>query len=327
MDAEIIGNNINIVEYIGQFIQLEQRGDEWWGLSCFTNEKTPSFSIRPATGDWYDYSSGKYGGIIQFVMYYYHCSYEDAVAKLCEYAGIDKGSFDKFQRPSAVSVCMRYAKSTRPTKEVHSTVLKDDVMQKYEVNPSKLQCWLDEGISPDVMNDYQVRYDSFANRIVYPIRAPNGQIVNIGGRTLDSEWKEKGLRKYNYYYKWGRLTTIFGLAENRKEIDMRHEIILFEGCKSVLKAVSWGFPNCGAILTSHLNQEQELLLVRLKYNVVFALDKDVNVYQDKRIQSLKSYVNVFTIKDRHGLLEPKDSPVDKGPEVFQQLYDERIRIR
>ena len=91
-------------------------------------------------------------------------------------------------------------------------------------------------------------YDSFSDRLVYPIRNPDGKIVNIGGRTLDPHWKEKGLRKYTYFMSWGELKTIYGLAENRDAILQKGEIILFEGCKSVLLADTYGIHNTGAIL-------------------------------------------------------------------------------
>ena len=60
--------------------------------------------------------------------------------------------------------------------------------------------------------------DIFSDRIVYPIRNPDGTIVNIGGRTLDPDWKEKKLRKYCYFHSWGTMQTIYGYAENLKDI-------------------------------------------------------------------------------------------------------------
>ena len=74
---------------------------------------------------------------------------------------------------------------------------------------------------------------------------------------------------------WGELKTIYGLAENMEDIKKKGEIILFEGCKSVLLADTYGVHNTGAILTSHLNPNQMKLLVSLGCRVVFALDKDV----------------------------------------------------
>lgn len=104
-------------------------------------------------------------------------------------------------------------------------------------------------------------------------------------------------------------------------------MILFEGCKSVLIAASWGIKNTGALLTSHLNPSQMVILARLGVKVVFALDKDVNIKNDHNISRLKRYVNVDYIYDRDDALDEKDSPVDKGIDIFLDLYDKRRRYR
>ena len=140
-------------------------------------------------------------------------------------------------------------------------------------------------------------------------------------------WKEKELRKYTYFSGWGEMNVIYGLVENLDEILKRREIIIFEGCKSVLIADTWGIRNCGALLTSHLNPQQLKLLVKLGVRVVFALDKEVRIRDDHNIDKLRRYVNVEYLWDKKDLLDDKDSPVDKGQEVFQELYGQRLKYR
>lgn len=127
------------------------------------------------------------------------------------------------------------------------------------------------------------------------------------------------------------MNIVYGLYENMDDIIAKREIILFEGMKSVLIARGYGFKNCGAILTSHLNPGQMKLLAGLsvKYSlrIVFALDKEVDVFQDRNIQSLKRYVNVESFWDKDNLLDKKDSPVDKGQAVFERLYHNKIKVR
>lgn len=200
-------------------------------------------------------------------------------------------------------------------------------MEKYEKRDDKFAAWESEGISRASLDRFQVYYDRFSDRLVYPIRNFEGKIVNIGGRTLDPLWKEKKLRKYTYFSGWGEMNVIYGLFENLDEILKKQEIIIFEGCKSVLIADTWGIRNCGALLTSHLNPQQLKLLVRLGVRVVFALDKDVRIRDDHNIGKLKQYVNVDYLWDKRDLLDDKDSPVDKGREVFRELYETRLRYR
>lgn len=329
MELSELIESIDIVEYISQYIELEQRGEEWWGLSCFKEEHTPSFSVRRQPPCFFDYSSGIGGNIYTFVRFHDRCSPREAFEKLKEYAGVDES--EKINAPrrklNATQVAKRFSAPAATQKESKTKPLSSNIMQQYEDNPEKLAVWRDEGISDAVMERFGVRYDRFADRIVYPIRDPAGNIVNIGGRTLDPEWKEKGLRKYNYYYKWGRMQTIYGLAENRDAIRKSREIILFEGCKSVLKAASWGIDNCGACLTSHLSPDQMKILIRLGCDVVFAFDKDVDIRKDHNIAKLRNYVNVFYLRDRDKLLSEKDSPVDQGEEIFRKLYEGRLRYR
>jgi DNA primase len=200
-------------------------------------------------------------------------------------------------------------------------------MERYEERSDKLQAWLDEGISMESLKRFSVKYDAFSDRLVYPIRNLAGKIVNIGGRSLDPEWKDKNLRKYTYFYGWGTMDTIYGLFDNLDEILKKREIILFEGCKSVLLADTWGIKNAGAILTSHLNPHQMKILARLGCRVVFALDKEIRIREDHNIQKLKNYVEVEYLWDREDLLDDKDAPVDKGAEVFKKLYEGRLRYR
>lgn len=319
--------SIDIVAFISQYVDLTQKGEEFWGLSPFKEEKTPSFSVRPAPPRFYDFSSGVGGNVFTFVKYYRRCSSREAVEILKNYAGIKgdiSGIRDKMQ---ATSDCKRFRQPKSEQKPSKATVLPDNIMEQYEKQQEKLAVWEAEGISQASLDRFQVFYDGFSDRLVYPIRDPSGKIINIGGRTLDPLYKEKKLRKYTYFYPWGSLQTLYGLSENKKYIEEQREIILFEGCKSVLLADTWGIRNCAAILTSHLNPAQMKLLAKLGCRAVFALDKDVNIRKDRNIEKLKRYINVEYIYDAGDLLNEKDAPVDEGKEVFQKLYESRYKYR
>ncbi len=123
------------------------------------------------------------------------------------------------------------------------------------------------------------------------------------------------------------MNAIYGLYDNLDEIRQRHEVIIFEGCKSVLKAYTWGFRNGSALSTSHLSQEQMKILMRLGCDVVFMLDKEIRIRDDRNIGILKNYVNCYYYYDYEDLLGEKDAPVDKGEEVFRKLYDGRLRYK
>lgn len=327
MELEDLIKSIDIVDYISQFVDLEEKNGEYWGLSPFKDEKTPSFSVRRETNSFYDFSSGIGGNVFTFVRFYNHCTNAEAVSILKKFAGYDGKAVVPRKKMAATLICKRFKPQKTQKKTGGGTIYPDNCMEKYEKREDKLAVWENEGISKESLDKYQVYYDSFSDRLVYPIRNISGKIVNIGGRTLNPEWKERKLRKYTYFSSWGEMDVIYGLFENMDAILSAHEVILFEGCKSVLLANTWGVHNTGALLTSHLNPQQLRILVQLGVRVVFALDKDVRVRDDHNISKLKQYVNTFYLWDREDLLDAKDAPVDKGMEVFKRLYGQRIRYR
>lgn len=327
MELEELVQSVDIVEYISQFVDLEERNGEFWGLSPFKEEKTPSFSVKRDPPFFYDFSSGIGGNLIEFIKAFNHCSSGDAVKIIEKYAGKEIDELGNSNKLSATSVMKRFKPQSQTRKENISRPLPDNYMNKYDKGYKNLEIWMDEGISRESLDRFCVRYDPFSDRIVYPIRNIDGKIVNVGGRTLDPLWKEKGLRKYCYFFQWGSMNTIYGLFENMEYIKSRGEVILFEGCKSVLIADSWGMKNTGAILTSHLNFNQLKILAKLGCRVVFALDNDVDITRDKNIEKLNRYVGVEYLKDTEHLLNQKDSPVDEGPDVFKKLYSERRKYR
>lgn len=326
MELSELIESVDILAYISQYTDFTEKNGEYWALSPFKDEKTPSFSIRKETNSFYDFSSGIGGNVLTFIRYYDRCGYSEAIEKLKKYTGFN-GKTASRSKLAAAELAKRFAPPHKAPKKSSSVVLPEDYMERYEKIPEKLAIWEREGISRASMDKFSVYYDSFSNRLVYPIRNPTGQIVNVGGRTLDPDWKEKGLRKYTYFMSWGSLKTIYGFAENRDCILEKREIILFEGCKSVLLADTYGVHNTGAILTSHLNPHQMQLLASLGCRVVFALDKDVHIKEDHNIRQLKQYVNVQYIWDKDNLLGEKDSPVDRGKEVWERLYEGRLSWR
>ncbi len=322
-------DTIDIVAYISQFVEMEEHGGEMWGLSPFKDEKTPSFSVRPDPPCFFDYSSGIGGNVFTFVRYYFHCNAAEAVAKLREYVGDDGSGAGNSpsMKLGASQVCRRFKKRERKHKTSGGRGFPDDVMLRYEKRPEKLAVWENEGITKASLERFQVFYDPFSDRLVYPIRDLTGRIVNIGGRTLDPEWKDKGLRKYTYFSKWdGGIDLLYGLYDNLDAVRAGNELIVFEGCKSVLIADGWGIHNTAALLTSHLSDAQLRILAKLGCRVVFALDRDVDIRKDHNINRLRRYCAVEYLRDTDGLLGEKDSPVDRGKEVFQKLYESRVRF-
>ena len=319
--SELI-DSVDILEYISQYVEFEERNGEYWGLSPLRAENTPSFSVDTEKQCFYDFSSGKGGNIITFISLYNECGTTEAGRILSAYVG-DAGIQNRHREMGATRIAKRFARKRRTRKEPNPIILTDDHMERYEKRDDKLAIWVDEGIARASLERFDVRYDSLSDRLVYPIRNIDGRIINVHGRTVDENWKEKKLRKYTYFHPLGTLNTVYGIAENREEIIEKREVIIFEGAKSVFLAHTWGIYNTAALLTSHLNSNQLKILARLGIRTVFALDKGVVVRDDDNIRKLSRYVSVEYLQDNEDLLEDKMSPVDKGKDVFEKLFEGR----
>ena len=326
INAQDIIEAIDIVDYIAQYVDLEEQNGEYFGICPFHDDINPSFSVTPETQLWYCFGCHKGGNIIEFAKKYHNINFQEALLKLANYAGIDATNSAQPKHLASALVMKKYAPRKQKERLPTYHIMDSSIMDQYEPVGKYADIWRREGIGDEVMAKYQVRYDPFSNRLVFPIHNPEGKIINISGRTLDPQWKEKRLRKYNYYSSMGRLDTMFGLAENREAILSKKEIIIFEGAKSVFKADQWGFSNVAAALTSRINQYQMRLLIQLGCKVVLAFDSDVNVYRLDFLPTLKRFLRVEAITNKEKLLGEKMSPVDSTKEVWEYLYRNRVRL-
>jgi len=326
MDIDIADllEKVNIVAYIAQFCEMEEKDGEYWMLSPFTSEVTPSFSVNEEKQIYYDFSSGHGGNILTFIQKYHKVSFSKALDILVKYANYNPTS----HTGNSLNIIKTFKKFNYKSHLVdaeHHVVLPHDIMMQYEFDVEKLDIWKREGISLSVMQKFEVKYDRLNNRLVFPIKNECGEIISLSGRTLEPDWKQCGIRKYTYLYKLGKCDVIYGLYENSTYIKDKNEIIIFEGAKSVMLAGTLGIHNVGAALTSHLNPSQMQILLKLGVKVVFAFDSEIDVRKDEQIGKLSRFLPIEYIWNYNGLLAEKDAPIDKGYDVFKELYEHRRR--
>lgn len=312
----------SIADYIRQYVELEEHNGELWGLSCFKEENTPSFSVNPEKNVFKDFSSGKSGNIINFIMKYHSCGIADAINILKEWMGItDDISYSTLP---IVKELRKYKPKVHPAKKNH-IYLDSYEFKKYDTVP--IPSWNDEGITDELCHKYQIQYDHRKPCITIPVWDNDGRLINILCRTTDPQAEKKRIPKYVYRYKLGNLDFFWGWYQHIESIKKTNQVILVEGAKSVLKLEKMGHENAAAILTSHLDDEQLKILITCGFDCVFMLDKNVNPWVDPNIQQLRRFCKVYIAEDRHNFLGPKDSPCDKGMQVFEQIFAERRRFR
>ena len=130
------------------------------------------------------------------------------------------------------------------------------------------------------------------------------------------------------YHKIGVLDYFTGMKQAEEYINNNHEIIIVEGLKSVMKLDGWGYHNVVSAETSTLSEYQIELLIRMKIkNVIIAFDKDVHINKIKQnTRLLSKFTNVWVVVDNQKLLDEKDSPPDKGLDVWKRLYEKKVKL-
>lgn len=202
--------------------------------------------------------------------------------------------------------------------------------------------WLEEGITKQTMDKFNIRFSISQNKIIIPHYDINNNLVGIRGRAL-SEWEVENIGKYmpvqieQIWYKHPLSLNLYGLNLNKENIKKNGYVFLMEGEKSVLISESFQRPNCAvAVCGSSINKFQINLLMNYcaPKEIIICFDKEEDKTEDKYFNKLKklgekysNYAIFSFIYDFYDRLDLKDSPVDKGEEVFEQLLQERVKIK
>lgn len=323
MEIEELLEQADILGYISQFVALEPKNGEYWGLSPFQTEKTPSFSVDPNKKVWKDFSSGRGGNIIGFIKQYFHCGFPEALHRLMEWMNISPGEVR--EKPKIVGVMKSYGRKEPMVSPTERRIISESELSRYSKEP--LTLWNQEGISQEICDEFEVRYDPFEETIVIPIRDGQGRLVNFSLRTTNPNYKLLGIPKYIYRYSMGALDFFYGWHKSLPKIQEKKEVIVVEGAKSVMKLYQYGYRNSVAALTSHICKAQFEILLKAGYDVVFSFDKDANPFNDKYIRQLRRFCKIYCVTDYKGLLGEKDAPVDQGKSVWEELYQNKVRMR
>ena len=319
-----INDNADLIAYAERTMELKKKSDTYFTHCPFHEDKTPSLAFNPTNNYYHCFSCGKSGRMIGFLMDFEGLPFEQAVGKAAKLANVDIKDICQ----SDTIIFLKQWGNLKKTKENKSVyihpILPQETMDKF--SKEAVPEWLDEGISQETLDLFGIRVDIIGNRIVYPVYDLSEKLINVKGRTRYKNYKKLKLSKYINYYKVGTMDYFQSLEKTLPYVKQQNEIIIFESIKSVMKAYGWGYKNCASAEKHNLTPEQISLLVKLRVNVVFAYDTDVN-YADKKIKQdidkLRKVTNVYIIRDPENLLggtEARNSPVDCGKEVWEELY-------
>ena len=298
---EIVFRN-DIVEVVGSYVTLKRAGSNFSGLCPFHNEKTPSFTVFPATKSCYCFGCGSGGDVITFIMRTENLDYVEALEFLAARAGITIPE-DNSQNVSSVSRKRIYAMNLEAAKFFRSCLLDKDIgaeALEYLCEKRKLSMLTVKrfglGYSPNdfgMLTNHLKRlgytdeemtvgflagrsqktgrpYDYFRNRVIFPIIDTAGNIVAFGGRIMDDS-KPKYLNTSDTpAFKKSR--HLFALNFARKKCE--EQMILCEGYMDVIALHEAGFENAVATLGTAITSEQARIFAKYTKKVVICYDSD-----------------------------------------------------
>ena len=306
-DIDYIFDNIDIVSLVSEYVKLEKRGQNYLGLCPFHNEKTPSFTVSPEKKIAHCFGCGKGGNIFQFVSLIENITYNQAIAKLGIRLGLDlesndnkEASYDFNNELDIMYYGHRllsdyYNYILLNTKEAEDALkylldrgLSEDVIKHFNLgyaprdNNIALNFFNSNKINLDLMveagllgkNDNGDYYDVFKDRVMFPIKNNQNQVVAFSGRTMSSD---KNVPKYYNTHEtkiFEKRTVLYNFSDARSFIAKENEVILCEGYMDVIKAHQNGMKNTVALMGTNIDNNKLKELLSLVKKITLSLDND-----------------------------------------------------
>lgn len=304
---EEIKNRIDIVEVVGDFVTLKRSGSSYKALSPFTNEKTPSFYVVPSKGIFKDFSSGKGGDAITFVMEVDGLSYVEALKYLAGKYGIEvkeEEQSDEAQQAQnkreSLYIVLNFANeyfqnvlhNSEEGKSIGLSYFKErgfteETIKKFELGYSK-ELWdglLNEatgkGYSKELLAEAGLvidkdgkNYDRFRSRVMFPIHNVSGKTIAFGGRKLSSTDKSAKYINSPETELYHKSKVLYGMSQSKNAIRKEDNCYLVEGYTDVISMHQAGVENVVASSGTALTEDQVKLIRRYTENVTVIFDGD-----------------------------------------------------
>jgi DNA primase len=293
-----------VSEVVGKRVKLKKAGREWKGLSPFQQEKSPSFTVNDQKGFYHDFSSGKHGDIISFLMETEGVGFTEAVERLAAMAGLPL--------PAATPDAARHEQRRKTLHDVMELAAKFFADTLASRNGAKARGYLaDRGISPATQlqfrigyapgerfalkeylgsqsisvedmveagllvaaDDIPVPYDRFRDRVMFPITDIRGRVIAFGGRALEKDVAAKYLNSPEtpLFHKGDNL---YNLAAARLAAHNGGVLVVVEGYIDVIAMVGAGFAASVAPLGTALTENQLALLWKMADEPILCFDGD-----------------------------------------------------
>ncbi|ALX48108.1 DNA primase [Lentibacillus amyloliquefaciens] len=349
-NIEEIRRSNDIVDVIGDYIQLKKQGRNFFGLCPFHGEQTPSFSVTQEKQIFHCFGCGKGGNVITFIMEMEGYTFYEALRLLSDKSGIELPEVSDEQKSSISMesqsilsasewIAKLYHHLLRYTKDGNEGYryfkdrgIEDDTIDAFQlgfapnVKDFTAEFLKKKGFHQQILvkagllslTENNIAADRFRSRVIFPIRNHLGKTVAFGGRTIsDQEPKYLNSPESELFQK-GKLLYNFDLA--KKHIRKQSEAVLFEGYMDVISAYQAGVKNAVATLGTSLTDSQARLLRRYVDTVIICYDADAagNEAAYKAAELLKKTGCQVKIANLRENMDPDDFITEFGAEQFQQ---------
>jgi DNA primase len=292
----------DIVELIGNYTRLKKAGKNWTGLCPFHSDKRPSFSVSADVGYYRCWSCGEQGDIFTFVQKKENLDFIEALEWLARRAGVpfERGGFNPEKRNEREEMI---ALNDLAVQFFQDRLTKSQDAKDYIVGRALLKATCDQwdiGFAPpewEALADYLAHrranlalaakigliktrkqegsgyYDTFRNRIIFPIRDINGRVIAFGGRAMSSDEPAKYLNSEQSEL-FDKSRTLYGLYFARKKLGTDTPPVFVEGYVDVITAHQAGFTQCVATLGTSMTEDHARMLARYSPRVIICYDSD-----------------------------------------------------
>ena len=298
---------MRVEEVIGDFVQLKRAGSNYKGLSPFSNERTPSFMVSPVKQIWKDFSSGKGGNAIAFLMEHEHFTYPEAIRYLAKKYHIDieeteQSTEEKAQADERESlyIVSEYAQqyfqdtlfNTEAGKAIGMTYFKErgfteETIQKFRLgfSPDEWTAFTDTALAKGYQLEFlektgltivngDRKFDRFKGRVMFPIHSMSGRVLGFGGRILTNDKKQAKYLNSPESEIYHKSKVLYGIFFAKQAIAKADNCYLVEGYTDVIQMHQKGIENVVASSGTALTQDQIRLIHRLTPNITVLYDGD-----------------------------------------------------
>ena len=359
-----IRSDVNILDIIGQYVQLHRSGSNWFGLCPFHTEKTGSFSVNEPKQFFHCFSCGRGGNVFKFLMEIEDLTFPEAVYRTAELAGIE---LDAKYLPQNIAGAEDTQSETGRLKQLYAQAgqLYHHILVNTKLGQPALDYLHERGLSDELIAEFQLGYapqaeilqaffhekklddyqtlrksglfseregenlaERFNDRIMFPIRNQTGQIIAFSGRLLTPDKKLPKYLNSPEGILFNKRKVLFNFDKAKKTIRHESKVYLFEGFMDVLAAWRAGIKNGVASMGTSLTSEQIYLLEQTASKLYICYDGDLPGRKaTKRALELIAPLSKFELGTilLPEKLDPDEYVRKYGPENFKDFVTSHER--